>query len=160
MVKRNLFIVVRSGIRPEMLALLLHAECNGANVDQFVRTKAGTVALTHARVIDGTGRAGQDNRTVVVDGGKIRAVGDSTETPLPSAVTVFDLRGSTVIPGRVGMHDHLFYEIQRPSEQPIEVPAQASFAKLYLASGVTTIRTAGAIDFDGDLRIKRLIDDV
>jgi imidazolonepropionase-like amidohydrolase len=71
---------------------------------------------------------------------------------------VIDLRGRTVIPGLVGMHDHLFYEIQRPSQNTTEVPAQEQFARLYLASGVTTIRTTGTVDLAGDLRVKRLID--
>jgi hypothetical protein len=37
-------------------------------------------------------------------------------------------------------------------------PAQAAFARLYLASGVTTIRTGGTIHFREDLRIKEQID--
>jgi imidazolonepropionase-like amidohydrolase len=67
---------------------------------------------------------------------------------------VLDLTGRTVLPGLVGMHDHLFYQMG----SKVAVPAAASFAMLYLASGVTTIRTAGALDLEGDLRIKRLID--
>lgn len=50
------------------------------------------------------------------------------------------------------MHEHLFYQAYE-----IGVPAQAAFARLYLAS-VTTIRTAGTLDFKGDLRIKQQID--
>ena len=52
------------------------------------------------------------------------------------------------------MHDHLFYQMGSNDGRP----GAASFAMLYLASGVTTIRTAGALDLAGDLRIKRLID--
>jgi hypothetical protein len=51
------------------------------------------------------------------------------------------------------MHNHLFYETG-----DAVYPAQAGFARLYLASGVTTIRTAGTIDLDADLRLKAKID--
>jgi imidazolonepropionase-like amidohydrolase len=55
------------------------------------------------------------------------------------------------------MHDHLFYQLE-PAGSTSVVPAQSTFAKLYLASGVTTIRTAGTLDLDADARIKRQID--
>jgi imidazolonepropionase-like amidohydrolase len=55
------------------------------------------------------------------------------------------------------MHDHLFYELE-PSSGTVSVPAQATFARLYLAAGVTTIRTTGTVDFDGDKRLKQLVD--
>jgi hypothetical protein len=59
--------------------------------------------------------------------------------------------GSTVIPGLIGMHDHLFYETDTSLlEQPY------SFPRLYLASGVTTIRTAGAVSPWADLLLAKL----
>ena len=61
----------------------------------------------------------------------------------------------TVLPGFVGMHDHLFYQVASNRVYP----SQESFAMLYLAAGVTTIRKAGALDLRGDLRIKQLIDE-
>jgi imidazolonepropionase-like amidohydrolase len=69
-----------------------------------------------------------------------------------------DLSGRTIVPGLVGMHDHLFYQMEPPGSNALAVPAQSAFAKLYLAAGVTTIRTAGTIDFDGDARMKQRID--
>lgn len=148
----------RVGIGRGTVALLLCAGCGGSNGDAFVRTRAGIVALTHVRVIDGTAASGKDDQTVIIQDGKIGAMGDSSRTTVPAAANVFDLHGRTVIPGLVGMHDHLFYQIQRPSRPADVFVAPASFAKLYLASGVTTIRTAGTFDFNEDLRMKRLID--
>jgi hypothetical protein len=55
------------------------------------------------------------------------------------------------------MHEHLFYQTEGPSGTNAYL-AQAAFAKLYLASGVTTIRTAGTLDLDGDLQLKAQID--
>jgi imidazolonepropionase-like amidohydrolase len=114
------------------------------------------MALTHVRVIDGTGAPGKDDQTLIVDSGRITAIGDAGTVQVPAGAAVLELRGRTVIPGLVGMHDHLFYHVGGGDRI---VAPQETFAMLYLAAGVTTIRTAGAIDFAGDLRIKRLIDE-
>jgi imidazolonepropionase-like amidohydrolase len=67
-----------------------------------------------------------------------------------------DLTGSTVIPGLVGMHEHLFY----PSGDNISTYNEQafSFPRLYLASGVTTARTAGSLEPYTDLNVKKAID--
>jgi imidazolonepropionase-like amidohydrolase len=135
------------------------AACSSTNIVDFVRFEAPVLALTHVRVIDGTGAPGVDDRTVIVRDGRIDAVGPFNTTGIPSDARVIDLSDRTLIPGLVGMHDHLFYELQHFSSQPSIIPAQAAFAKLYLAAGVTTIRTTGAADFAGDLRMKERVDD-
>ena len=138
-----------------MLAALIPAFAGGT--DTFVRPLAPIVALTHARVIDGTGAPGRDQQTVVIEGGRITAVGDAARVKIPAGASTLDLAGRTLMPGLVGMHDHLFYQLQPPGTL-LAVPAQRTFARLYLANGVTTIRTAGATDFDADARIKQRID--
>ncbi len=117
---------------------------------------APVVALAHVRVIDGTGAPGKDEQTVIIERGRISALGDATAVRVPPGASTLDLRGRTVIPGLVGMHDHLFYQIE-PAGATVVVPAQRTFARLYLASGVTTIRTAGTMDFSADARIKQQI---
>ena len=127
--------------------------------DQFIKSSAALIALSHVRVIDGTGAPGRDDQTIIVQNGRIVALGDAPTITIPSSAQRLDLPGHSVVPGLVGMHDHLFYELQAVSEQRRTIAAQSAFAKLYLASGVTTIRTAGSIDVQGDLRLKRLIDE-
>jgi imidazolonepropionase-like amidohydrolase len=56
------------------------------------------------------------------------------------------------------MHDHLFYQLEPAAGSTTVVMADRTFARLYLASGVTTIRTAGTVNFDADARLKRQID--
>jgi imidazolonepropionase-like amidohydrolase len=107
------------------------------------------------RVIDGTGAPGRDDQTVVIKDGKIESVVKAG--PVPVGAEFVDLQGRTLIPGLVGMHDHLFYELDHDGSHTTYA-VQSTFAKLYLASGVTTIRTAGAIDFRGDAGIKDRID--
>lgn len=135
-------------------SLLFVSGCGNPSAKSFVRVDAPLLAFTHVRLIDGTGAAAKADQTVIVRDGKIRTVGDAAAVRLPSNAREIDGRGKTLIPGLVGMHEHLFYEMQ--GEQ--EYPSQAAFARLYLAAGVTTIRTTGAVDFNGDRRLKQEID--
>ena len=132
---------------------------------QFVRAGTSKVVLTHVGVIDGTGSPAVEDQNVVVENGKIRTIEKGADVPASPDTTVLDLRGYTVIPGIVGMHDHLFY-IARPNlnsqgkfEQPVLV-TQMSFSapRLYLAGGVTTMRTTGSVETYADLNLKRDID--
>ena len=119
-------------------------------VRPFVKVDAPVVALTHVRVIDGTGAAPRENQTIVLSGGKISAVTDAASAQLPKDAQVLDLQGDSVIPGMVGMHDHLFY----PMGNIIFGEMGYSFPRLYLAAGVTTIRTGGSIEPYTDLEIR------
>jgi imidazolonepropionase-like amidohydrolase len=125
-------------------------------VKPFVTVDAPVVALQHVRVIDGTGAAPAEDQTVVIDHGKVAAVGPAGSTPTPPGAQVLDLAGHTVIPGLVGMHEHLFY----PSGDGIPMYNEQafSFPRLYLASGVTTARTGGSLEPYTDLSVKRMID--
>src|ERR1700722_7923272 len=78
-------------------------------VSAFVKEDAPVVALAHVRVVDGTGAAARADQTLVIADGRIVALGDSASTKTPVGAKVLDLTGRTVIPGLVGMHDHMFY---------------------------------------------------
>ena len=124
----------------------------------FVKEDAPVIALTHVRVIDGTGAAPRADQTLVIADGKIAAMGDAASTKIPDGAKILDLTGRTLIPGLVGMHDHMFYPA--PGGPPPLYPEHAaSFPRLYLAGGVTTIRTTGSVDPYADLELKRAIDD-
>jgi imidazolonepropionase-like amidohydrolase len=122
-------------------------------VKAFVKVDAPTVALTHVRVIDGTGAPARADQTVVLSRGKIASISDAGTAP-PKDAQVLDLQGDSVIPGLVGMHDHLFY----PMGGGIFGEMGFSFPRLYLAGGVTTIRTTGSLEPYTDLEIKKAID--
>lgn len=147
---------VTSGWLP--VALLTATAC-GAPGRSFIELDAPIVAMTHARVIDGTGAAAVEGQTLVIADGHIAALGPSETTPVPSTAQVLDVSGQTVLPGFVGMHEHLFYQISRPDGSPRSYAARSAFAKLYLAAGVTTIRTAGTSNLEGDLRLRRRIEE-
>lgn len=78
-------------------------------VTAFVKEDAHVLALAHVRVVDGTGAAPRTDQTLIIEDGKIAALGDAATTKIPDGAKVLDLSGHTVIPGLVGMHDHMFY---------------------------------------------------
>ncbi len=125
-------------------------------LQSFLTVTAPVVALTHVRVIDGTGAAPVENQTIVIDHGKIAAVGSASSVTIPAGAQTLDYTGNTVIPGLVGMHEHLFY----PSGGGIPMYNEMafSFPRLYLASGITSARTGGSLEPYTDLNVKRLID--
>ena len=123
-------------------------------VRTFVSIDAPVVALTHARVIDGTGSAPREDQTLIVRDGRIAEIGDAASTTSPADATVVDLTGKSVVPGLVMVHEHLYY----PTGPQVYGQVGQSFTRLYLAGGVTTMRTGGNVNGFMDLKLKRLID--
>ncbi len=123
-------------------------------VKAYVVIDAPLVALTGVRVIDGTGAPARENQTVIISGGRILDIGDKAATPIPSGALVIEKRDYTVIPGLVGMHDHIFYPAGPAHYNTLEFSAP----RLYLACGVTTIRTTGGLEPYTELNLKKAIE--
>jgi len=119
----------------------------------FIRVQSPVIALEHVRVIDGTGAAAKADQTIVISGGKITAIGKAGAVAVPSDAQRMDFTGYLALPGLVGMHDHLFYPAGGLYH---DMPF--SFPRLYLALGVTTIRTTGSMEPYTDIEIKKAID--
>src|SRR5262245_5719262 len=145
-------------MRTIIIFLLLITTCtvNAQQSDrqQFIRVEAPVIALRHVRVIDGTGAAAAEDQTLILSEGKISALGLNVN--VPANAKVLDLTGYTVLPGLVGMHDHMFFPMG--GTPPMYSNMGISFPRLYLALGVTTIRTTGSVAPYSDLEIKKLID--
>jgi imidazolonepropionase-like amidohydrolase len=127
---------------------------------EFVKVDAPIVVLNHVRVVDGTGAAPRADQTIVIQDGKIATMGDSAAVKTADQAKVVDLTGYSVIPGLVGMHNHLHYTADQSAEPPGQLinPITFSAPRLYLAAGVTTIRTTGSIEPYAELNLKRKID--
>ncbi|MEX2281210.1 MAG: amidohydrolase family protein [Gemmatimonadota bacterium] len=123
-------------------------------VRQYVGVDAAVIALTHARVIDGTGAQPREDQTIVIRDGNIASIGPSSTTTAPAGAQVIDLTGKSVIPGLVMVHEHLYY----PTAPATYGYFAESFTRLYLAGGVTAMRTGGNLNGYGELAIKKAID--
>jgi imidazolonepropionase-like amidohydrolase len=130
----------------------------GYGTRKYIRFNAPVIGLMHVRVIDGTGAPPMEDANLIISDGKIQMIGAAAPTPAPKGAEIFGGAGYTVIPGLVGMHDHLFYGDVRVPAGYGEREMGFTFPRPYLACGVTTIRTAGAIEPYADVRLKRQID--
>jgi imidazolonepropionase-like amidohydrolase len=141
---------------------------SSSGVAPFVTVSAPVFVINHVRVIDGTGAAPQEDQAIIVANGKIQAIGLAATVHAPAGAQQFDRAGYTVIPGLVGMHNHLYYtdsvSVQRGADGKVgepglfvaEIPYTAP--RLYLAAGVTTLRTTGSLEPYTDLKVKQRID--
>jgi imidazolonepropionase-like amidohydrolase len=133
----------------------------------YVSVRAASVALVHVEIIDGTGAAARTDQTLLLSDGRIVAAGPSASTPIPSGALVRDLSGYAVLPGLVGLHDHLFYTASRETQRNSPAGMEPGFVvneipytapRLYLAAGVTTLRTTGSIEPYTDLKVRSRIE--
>lgn len=76
----------------------------------------------------------REHQTVLVDGGRIRAVGDTRDVVVPDGATRVDGSGLFLIPGLADMHFHM-----PPGDGADGTPSWRALS-LLLANGVTTVR--------------------
>jgi imidazolonepropionase-like amidohydrolase len=131
--------------RPDSLA---------AQVREYVAVDTSLLALTHVLLVDGTGAAPKSDQTIVIRAGRIATVGPAASVQIPAGARVMDMSGSTVIPGLIGMHDHLFYTAAGGRA----VQMSYTGPRLYLGSGVTTIRTTGSRAPYAEINLKDAVD--
>jgi len=143
----GLVAAVAQAFRPAL------AQPNPNAPQNFVKVGAPVIALTHVRVIDGTGAPARANQTLVIRDGAIAAIGDASSVAVPDGATNLDLTGRSVMPGLVMMHEHLYYT----TGPGVYGQLGASFSRLYLAGGVTTMRTAGNVNGIMDINLTRRI---
>jgi imidazolonepropionase-like amidohydrolase len=107
----------------------------------------GTYAFTSVTVIPMDRERTLPDRTVIVENGRITAVGPSGSTPVPVGATRIDGRGKFLLPGLAEMHGRI------PG-------ANVSFAEdvlfLYVAAGATTVR--GMQGHPAQLELKRRVE--
>ena len=143
------------------LAVSLAAQQQPSPLAPYIKEQGPVLVLEHATLIDGTGSAPQQDMRIDIAGNKIIVVQPASPAiPVPPNAKVLDLTGKTVIPGIVGMHEHLFYPLpDRPDlGNAIYGEMADSAPRLYLAGGVTTARTAGSVEPYTDLELKKQID--
>ena len=120
----------------------------------FIKVDAPVVVLTNVRIIDGTGSAPKENQSLIIRDGAIAEIGDASRIKAPDGATAIDLAGKTVIPGLVMVHEHLYY----PTGPGVYGQLGESFIRLYLAGGVTTMRTGGNTNGVMDINLKNEVE--
>ncbi|MBV8053590.1 MAG: amidohydrolase family protein, partial [Acidobacteriaceae bacterium] len=133
------------------------------DVREYVKFDAPVIVITHARVIDGTGAAARTDQTIVIRDGKIESAGAAT---IPADAKVIDATGRSVIPGLIDMHGHMFYTAGNVYHPDGSLAMGGitlnemfyTYPRLYLAGGITSVRTTGSIEPYTDLNLKKWID--
>ncbi len=103
---------------------------------------AQSLAITGATVIDATGRAPISDGVVVIESGRIRAVGPAATTAVPASAMRIDGRGKFVIPGLMDANLHLYLNgdlesLIRYEGRYHEIVLEA--AQIALKTGQTTV---------------------
>lgn len=125
-------------------------------VKKFISVDTALVAITNVTIINGTGNSIKQNQTLIINKKQIQDIGNSESIKIPENALIIDGTNKTIIPGLVMLHEHLFYT--KFFEDWFSVGQMTfTFPRLYLAGGVTTIRTAGSIQPQTDLNVKKWI---
>jgi imidazolonepropionase-like amidohydrolase len=125
-------------------------------VKRFIVVDTALVAISNVTLIDGTGNSIKKNQTVIINNKRVQNIGDFKSVKIPKNALIIDGTNKTIIPGLVMLHEHLFYT--KFFENWFNVNQMTfTFPRLYLAGGVTTIRTAGSIEPQSDLNVKKWI---
>lgn len=135
---------------------LVHSKVNQVQNEElsdsllpYVKYQKGIIVFTNVTIVGGTEELIKENHTVIIENSVFKAIGPRSEIEIPENATVINLKGKTIIPGIIGMHNHL--HIPR-------FPFIGDVAsKLYLASGVTTIQTCGAASPERELALSNRI---
>lgn len=108
-----------------------------------------SIAITGARLIDGSGRDPIAQATILIEGDRIKAVGRDLSVPV--GATVIDAAGRTVLPGIIDCHVHGTYRARDMRQHLLNSPTynvlrSTAILEETLACGVTTARDMGGAD--------------
>ena len=106
--------------------------------------EGSAIALTGARLIDGTGPAPIENATLVIQGNRISAAGPADSVKRPEHAEFIDCHGQTIIPGLISSHSHIGL-VDGVNVSPANYNRDNIQRQLlqYEAFGVTTVMALG-----------------
>jgi len=137
-------------------ATMVFSQNFSTEVEKFIVVDSALFAISNVSIIDGTGNSIKKNQTVIINNKRIQDIGDFKSIKIPKNALIIDGTDKTIIPGLVMLHEHLFYT--KFFENWFNVNQMTfTFPRLYLAGGVTTMRTAGSIEPQSDLNVKKWI---
>ena len=111
------------------------------------------VVVKAAHVIEPASGKVLQNQAILIEGDKVKSIGDAASLAIPAGAKVIDLGDVTVLPGLIDCHTHVtgqpenFYE-DKFRKSPIDKAVVAPiYARRTLLAGFTTIRNVGARDY-------------
>ena len=126
---------------------------------KYIAYNDSITVFKNALLIDGKGTSAKPNQTVIISKGKIDWLGNDAKAVIPKGATIIDLNGKTLMPGLVMLHEHMYISAHSlETRQAVVHQLPATFPRLYLAAGATTIRTAGNVEPYSDMNLKKDID--
>ena len=158
----------RSTRRPVASLLALSLAATASAQPRASGEPAPPIVLAPDAVWDGVADAPKKGWVVVVRGNRIESVGRADSTKVPSGAERIALPGTTLIPGLIEGHSHLFLHPYNETLWDDQVLKESygfrmveavAHARATLAAGITTTRDLGTEGaFDGDVQLKRAIE--
>jgi imidazolonepropionase-like amidohydrolase len=127
-----------------------------------LQAQRSATVIQAGTLIDGSGKPPQRDVKILIEGGRITAVGPAVAAP--AGARVLNLGAYTLLPGLIDAHTHMTSE--RPGKRALDrmTATGADYAFVGMANagrmlraGFTTVRDLGGFDF-ADLATKRAID--
>jgi imidazolonepropionase-like amidohydrolase len=135
----------------------IYGQTFSKHVTDYIEIQDSIILINNVTLIDGSGGEVKYNQDILLVNDRIFAIGQSNEIDIPEGASVIDGTGKTVIPGLIMMHEHLFYA--KPYFGSFKAAHMSNtFPQMYLAGGVTTMRTGGSLEANSDLNVKNLIE--
>jgi imidazolonepropionase-like amidohydrolase len=152
-------------LRQAFVGFLLGLAAFGQNSDS-----ARVTVIRAGTLIDGKSDKPRQDQVIIVRGNKIDSVSDARTAKIPDGAAIIDLSKSTVLPGLIDSHTHIFLQGEDPAHggydanilnAPLALRAARATvsARRALEQGFTTLRdveTEGA--GYGDIGIKQAIE--
>lgn len=136
----------------------------GVSIAVGLAVQAETRAVTAIKcgtVLDMTSDRARSNMVIVVENGRITAIGDAT----PDGATVIDRSGATCLPGLTDLHTHLMISMDRSVSNNFTTFSSADKvlmalrnAQTMLHHGFTTLRVPGDLEYEfGNIALRNAI---
>jgi imidazolonepropionase-like amidohydrolase len=120
----------------------------------------GTLIIRNGTLIDGNGGEPIAGGAVLIDDGRIGAVGREGSFGVPDGTVEIDAGGGAILPGLIDTHVHIMMEglnLQKTLTTPFSLNFYQAidYMRRTLDAGVTTVRDAGGADFGVKMAVER-----